>query len=71
MQTPVSVLEQAYRWLCRQRASSEDLIFSGITSAAARYGSRSERSRITRHGFIGFMSNRKRRRKAPLVWMST
>jgi len=52
-------------------ASSEALIFLAITSAVARYGSRSERFRITRHGFIGFMSNRIQHPQVPFVWMST
>jgi hypothetical protein len=42
-----------------------------VQFAADRYGSRSKRSRIARHGFIGFMSSRKRHPQVPLVWMST
>jgi|SRR5450755_2114315 len=52
-------------------ASSENLIFSGIAFATDRYGSRNKRSRTTQHGFIGFMSSRKRHPQVPLVWMST
>ena len=41
------------------------LISSAITSPAAPSGSRTRASSISWHGFIGFMSNRKRRPKAP------
>ncbi len=52
-------------------ASNGSPIFWATGSRVGCYGSRGKRSGVTRHGCIGFMSNRGPRPMARLLWMPT